>query len=180
MKAIQMSRFLSTLILTSLLAACASNNGLNVAAMEQAEIFNFRAPGGSVVASGQPTESQLSVASRAGVKHVISLRAPGEEVGFDESSVVQALGMEFHSIPVSGGAGVTPENAASLQQLLDRYGDEPILVHCASSNRVGALMALSAFADGQNADAAMAVGERWGLSSDGLKQVVNQNMNGNQ
>lgn len=179
MKAIQMSRFLGTLILTSLLVACASNSGLDVAALEQAEIFNFRAPGGSVVASGQPTADQLGVASRAGVKHVISLRAPGEEVGFDESSVVQSLGMQFHSIPVAGGAGVTPENAASLQQLLDRYSGEPILVHCASSNRVGALMALSAFADGESADDAMNEGIIWGLSSEGLQQVVRQNLTEN-
>ena len=179
MKAISITRLLSTLFLASLLAACASTGGLDVAAMEQAEIFNFRAPGGSVVASGQPTESQLGVASQAGVKHVISLRAPGEEVGFDESSVVESLGMEFHSIPVSGGAGVTAENAASLQQLLDRYSGEPILVHCASSNRVGALMALSAFADGQSADEAMNEGVRWGLSSEGLKRVVSENLSGN-
>ncbi|MDA0688395.1 MAG: sulfur transferase domain-containing protein [Proteobacteria bacterium] len=179
MKAIQMSRLLGTLILSSLLAACASNSGLDVAALEQAEIFNFRAPGGSVVASGQPTADQLGVASRAGVKHVISLRAPGEEVGFDESSIVQSLGMQFHSIPVAGAAGVTPENAASLQQLLDRYSGEPILVHCASSNRVGALMALSAFADGESAEDAMNEGIIWGLSSEGLQQVVRQNLTEN-
>jgi hypothetical protein len=40
------------------------------------------------------------------------------------------------------------------------------LVHCASSNRVGAMIALrAALVDGASADAALAEGRRWGLKS---------------
>lgn len=165
-----------SLILCSLLAACVSSNQLDVADLEGAEIFNFRAPAGNVVASGQPTPSQLGVAARAGVKHVINLRAPGEEINFDESGVVNSLGMQYHNIPVAGGAGVNEENAASLQALLDSFGGEPVLVHCASSNRVGALMALSANAGGASVDDAIAEGVRWGLSSERLTEVVRNNL----
>jgi hypothetical protein len=38
-------------------------------------------------------------------------------------------------------------------------------------------MALSAFADGENAEDAMETGIVWELSSEGLQQVVRQNLN---
>lgn len=166
-------------ILLVLFTACASNNSLDVAALQQAEINNFRSPSASVLSSGQPTVSQLGIASRAGVKHVITLRTAEEDSGFDEESVVESLGMDFHSIPVAGGGGVTAENAASLQQLLDRYSGEPILIHCATGNRVGALMALSAFANGDSVDAAIDEGARWGMTSERLQQLVRSNISSN-
>lgn len=166
-------------LLISLLAACATTNDLDIAAIRNAEITNFRAPAGEVLASGQPTVSQLGIAARSGVKHVINLRTPQEEVDFNEAEVVESLGMEYHSIPIAGGAGVTAENAASLQQLLNRLDGEPVLVHCASSNRVGALMALSAHADGASVEGAIAEGERWGMTSERLQELVRDNIGGN-
>lgn len=161
------------------LAACASNNSLDVAALEQAEITNLRTPSASVLSSGQPSLSQLGIASRAGIKHVINLRTADEDVEFDEESVVESLGMEYHSIPVAGGAGVNAENAASLQQLLDRFDGEPILIHCASGNRVGALMAISAFANGEDVEDAVTEGARWGMTSERLQELVRNNLGNN-
>ncbi|MCG8415394.1 MAG: protein tyrosine phosphatase family protein [Pseudomonadales bacterium] len=166
-------------LVLSFLAACATTNDLDIAAIRNAEITNFRAPDGEVLASGQPTVSQLGIAARSGVKHVINLRTAQEQVDFNEEDVVESLGMEYHSIPIAGGAGVTAENAASLQQLLDRLDGEPVLVHCASSNRVGALMALTAHADGASVTGAIAEGERWGLTSERLQQLVRDNLGGN-
>ncbi len=180
MKIHSIHKSITSLLLCGFLAACASSsNQLDMAALEGAEIFNFRAPEEKVLSSGQPTVSQLGIAARSGVKHVINLRAPGEQDEFDEAEVVESLGMEYYSIPVAGGAGVTPENAASLQALLERFEGEPVLVHCASGNRVGGLMALSAFADGANADSAIAEGQRWGLTSENLEAAVRRNISNN-
>ena len=147
-----------------------------MAALNNAEINNFRAPEGLVLSTGQPTVSQLGIASRAGVKHVINLRSPQEDVAFNESEVVESLGMDYHSIPVAGGAGVNAENAASLQRLLDRFDGEPVLIHCATGNRVGALMAMSAAANGANIETAIAEGARWGMTSERLQEVVRGNL----
>ncbi len=166
----------SCLLLCGALTACATTSELDMAAMENAEIFNFRSPEATVMSSGQPTVSQLGIAARAGVRHVINLRTPGEEVDFNESEVVESLGMEYYSIPVAGGAGVTAENAASLQALLDRFDGEPVLVHCASGNRVGGLFAMTAGAQGASVDAAVAEGTRWGLTSERLQEVVRENL----
>lgn len=138
---------------------------VNSAAIEQAEILNLRTPENGVFASGQPTQEQLQVLANSGVKHIISLR-PSSEIDWDEGAYVKSLGMEYHNIPVAGAGDVTSENAKKLDELLSSLNGQPTLVHCASSNRVGALRALSAGeSGGESADAAVATGKRWGLGS---------------
>lgn len=162
-----------------LLAACAAMSPLDMDALNSAEIFNFRAPESRVLSSGQPTEEQFRVMAAAGVKHIVNLRTPQEEIDFEERAVVESLGMTYYSIPVAGGAGVTEANASSLSQILADIGGDPVLVHCASGNRVGGLMAVRAFQGGAGLESAMAEGERWGMSSAGLKQAVRNNLSGN-
>ncbi|HAJ75358.1 MAG: sulfur transferase domain-containing protein [Gammaproteobacteria bacterium] len=162
-----------------LLASCASTPTLDLDAVRAAEIFNLRAPQGNVLSSGQPTEDQLQAVGNAGVRHVINLRTAREEVDFEEKAAVEALGMQYYSIPVGGAAGVTQENAQSLQQLLDSLGNDPVLVHCASGNRVGGLFAINAFANGSSLEAAMAEGARWGMASEGLTRAVRETLSGN-
>ena len=99
-----LAKYLFIAVASVLLAACASTPDFNLDAVQAAEINNFRAPDGATLSSGQPTEAQLGIAARAGVKHVINLRAPGEEVAFNESEVVESLGMDYYNIPVAGGA----------------------------------------------------------------------------
>jgi len=67
---------------------------------------------------------------------------------------------------VAGLAGVTKANATKLEDLLNSLGNVPVLVHCGSSNRVGALKTLASL-DGQDSaslEAAFAEGRRWGLT----------------
>src|SRR5699024_12708494 len=56
-------------------------------------------------------------------------------------------------------------NARKLDTLLDEHAAMPTLVHCASGNRVGALMALrAAWVQGKSKEEALAIGRRWGLT----------------
>lgn len=158
-----------------LLAACASNS-VDMAALENAQILNFRAPEANILSSGQPTEEQLAVMAAAGVRHVINLRTAGEEVDFNEQQAVEALGMTYHSVPVAGASGVNGSNAGAVLSILAAAGGEPVLVHCATGNRVGGLMAVSHYANSANLDAAMAEGERWGMTSERMQQAVRQQL----
>ncbi len=168
-----------SLIAVLLVAACASTSQLDLDALRAAEITNFRTPATNVLSSGQPTEAQIQVLASSGVRHVINLRTPQEAIDFEEQAAVEALGMEYYSIPVAGAGGVNAANAQSLQAILDSIGGEGVLVHCASGNRVGGLFALNAFASGSSLDAAMAEGSRWGLTSENLQQAVRQTLSGN-
>ena len=171
------------LILSSLFAliltACAGSAGFDLAALQNSDINNFRAPSGSTLSTGQPTEAQLGLAARAGVKHVINLRTAGEEVSFNEGEVVESLGMKYYSIPVAGGAGINADNASALSRILADIDGEPVIVHCATGNRVGGLMAFAALADGASVNEAMAEGERWGMTSERLQGMVRESLSGN-
>lgn len=149
----------------TLLASFAAAQQVDNAAIENAQIFNLSNPQANVFASGQPSQEQLQLLASSGVKHIINLR-PTSEQDWDEAAYVKSLGMEYHNIPVAGADGVTSENAQQLNDLLGSLDGQPLLVHCVSSNRVGALRALSAAqTNGAALESAIATGKSWGLTS---------------
>jgi protein tyrosine phosphatase (PTP) superfamily phosphohydrolase (DUF442 family) len=146
----------------------------NKTAITQLSIKNFANPEQSIFTGGQPSQEALTALAKAGVKHVINLRPMQEQeqsLDWNEVELVESLNMQYHSIPVAGAAGVTLENATALADLLKTLEGEQTFLHCASSNRVGALTALyEGAANEVNIDEAIAKGKRWGLSS--LEPVV--------
>lgn len=126
-----------------------------------------------MTASGQPDAAALEVFAESGYAAVIDLRGPDEERGFDQQAAVEDLGMDYINLPVVGRDGVSFDNAGKLSDILDRY-DAPVLVHCGSSNRVGALVALGASLDGAADDAALEAGREAGLTR--LEGVVRERL----
>ena len=128
-----------------------------------------------VVTSGQPDQESISELADAGYVAVIDLRGVDEDRGFDERAVVESAGMQYITLPVSGASGVTFENASLLDDILsDVQG--PVLLHCASGNRVGALLSLRAYMHGASAEEALELGNEAGLSSlsDTVKTLINE------
>lgn len=122
--------------------------------------------------AGQPTVEDLADAAAKGIRTVINLRGPEEPVAFDERAKVQQLGLGYVSLPIAGaqdlGRGTIETFARELQQAR-RVG--PVLIHCGSSNRVGAAIALQrGWLEGCNAREALASGRSAGLA--GLEPVV--------
>lgn len=119
-------------------------------------------PVDGITSAGQPDEAALRVFAESGYAAVIDLRTAGEDRGLDEQAVVEGLGMDYVQLPIGRG-GISFENAKALDQLISSY-DEPVLVHCGSANRVGALLALRSSLDGANDEAAIALGKTGGLT----------------
>ncbi len=129
-------------------------------------------PVDGITSAGQPDEAGFRVFAENGYAAVIDIRTDGEDRGLDEPAVVEALGMEYVSFPVGRG-DITVEKAAELDALLQQY-DEPVLVHCGSANRVGALFALQAFSETGDAELALEVGRQGGLT--GHEDIVKEAM----
>lgn len=118
--------------------------------------------------AGQPTAEQYAEFANHGVRHVVDLRPPQEaaRAGLNNAADVSAAGMAYYHIPIAGGEDLTREHVAALDTILQRIGDEPALLHCASGNRVGAMLALhAAWYQGQDVDAALEIGRAYGLTS---------------
>ena len=118
-------------------------------------------------AGGQPTAAQLAELALDGVRTVINLRGPAEIADYDEASEAARLGLRYVSLPVTGAADLDRERIRAFGRLLDdarRAGG--VLIHCATSNRVGAMVALDeVFNRGTALDAALERGRRAGLAA---------------
>lgn len=155
-------------------AVVASEQPVAIDGVNNANIKNFAAHNNLVFSAAQPSDAQFKQLSQAKVKHVINLRAADEQ-DWDEGALVNSLGMSYHAIPIAGAKDVNIENANQLASLLAKLNGEPVLVHCASSNRVGALMAISAHQQGADIESAIKTGKQWGMAS--LEPVVRKVMN---
>jgi uncharacterized protein (TIGR01244 family) len=114
--------------------------------------------------SAQPSAEALTKLPAAGVRTVINLRPASETPDLDEKSVVEKAGMAYRSLPIAGAAGLTRENVTAFDRLLSEAGEGKVLMHCASGNRVGAMMALRArWLQGKSAEEALAIGRSTGL-----------------
>jgi uncharacterized protein (TIGR01244 family) len=126
-----------------------------------------------VLVGGQPTEEQFRALARLGYGTVVNLRAPGEP-GNTDPQLMESLGMDYITLPISGPDSLSEENARELAAILGT-ADSPVVVHCASGNRVGALFALKAFyADGESPEASLALGRRAGMTR--LEPVIRQQL----
>jgi len=96
-----------------------------------------------LIVGGQPTVADLILMHGMGVTQVINLRPETEIIDFDEVSLLKELGMQYHLIPLTDITTFTKASAKQLQRVLDL--NEPCLLHCATGNRVGALIALQVF-----------------------------------
>jgi uncharacterized protein (TIGR01244 family) len=131
-------------------------------------------PVDGVTSSGQPDETAFEVFRDAGYVAVIDIRGEEEDRGMeDEQAVITRLGMDYVLMPVEGEEAINFENAAKLDELVASY-DGPVLVHCGSGNRVGALLALRKSLDGASDEEAFAYGKEGGLTR--LEDVVKEQL----
>jgi uncharacterized protein (TIGR01244 family) len=98
------------------------------------------------VATGQPTQEELEQLSQEGFRAVVNLRTAGEQNQAlspeAEGEVARAAGLGYAHIPVSPTGPQPGQVDAFRERLAELPG--PVLVHCASGKRSGALAILHA------------------------------------
>src|SRR5690606_17814774 len=146
-------------------SAMLSANGTELPA-----IAAVSSPAEGIVTAGRLAADDVERVREAGIRHVIDLTLDEETPDFDEAAAVRDTGMRYSNLPIQGASGLTPENVQAFDTLL-RESDRPVLVHCSSSNRVGAIAALrAAWMEGKTMEEAVEIGRAWGLS--GLEDEV--------
>lgn len=139
------------------------------------DIPNALIPKTDILTGGQPTPQQLEQAKQAGYRTIVNLRPPAEMNEWNEDDKARQLGFNYISIPVAGAAGLTAENTDKLHAVLENPANHPLIVHCASGNRVGALFALHAARyEGKTVEEAIRWGKTAGLT--GLEAEVRQHL----
>ncbi|WP_129649385.1 beta-lactamase hydrolase domain-containing protein [Peristeroidobacter agariperforans] len=129
-------------------------------------------PSPGIIAAGRLKPEDIAQLNDAGIEHVIDLTPDDETPDFDEANAVRSAGINYSNLPVRGAADLTRENAIAFDRMM-RNAKRPVLVHCASGNRVGAIAALrAAWLEGQSEEDAIAIGKTWGLK--GLEPEVRE------
>ncbi len=121
----------------SLAAALALASLAGAAGTETFGIPNASFPEPGVMAAGQPTGEQLQLLAEEGYKTVIDLRPAEEPHGFDEPEAARQNGLAYVNVPVS----LPTLDQATIDKFLEvmKKAEHPVLLHCGTSNRVGAL-----------------------------------------
>ena len=137
-------------------------------------VANAVSPEADIVSAGRVAPDDIARVREAGIQHVVDLTPDAETPDFDEAAAVHAAGLGYDNLPLAGARDLTHENVQAFDALL-RHADRPVLVHCASGNRVGAMAALrAAWVDGVPAEEAIAIGKAWGLT--GLEATVRERL----
>lgn len=96
-----------------------------------------------------------------GFATIVDLRGPDEGTA-PEKQAVEAAGLRYVNIPVTGG-GPTDAQVAEFARVVEGANNAPLLVHCASANRVGAMWTLYRVRQGAPASVALEEGRAAGL-----------------
>ncbi len=130
------------------------------------DLDNACLPEPGILAGGCPSDRDLARLKQAGVNTVLDLRETREWNGDDFAGRVKQAGLRFLQLPVSGLETV---DEGKTRQFWTYWNDaqlKPMLVHCASGNRVGAMLALAAYRHGKvNARDALKRGLAAGLKA---------------
>ena len=124
---------------------------------------------------GQPTSAAYAKAAASGFHAILSLRTAGEGIDLArERAQVESNKLRYFNIPVNG-ASPRAEQADEFLRLTRDKSNYPMLINCASANRVGAFMMILRVVDqGWSEDRALEEAIKIGLNSDGLKKFAKE------
>lgn len=172
------------LTLTTVTILSAASSALNLPQTErerlarieralQADVPRILCLSRSVATGGQPSEQAYGKLAANGFRSVLNLRATAEGVDLEkERALVEQAGMRYINIPVTG-KDPQPEQADEFIRVVKEKANHPMLVHCASANRVGAFMMIYRVVEqGWSEEEAQEEAVRIGLRSDGLKKFA--------
>jgi uncharacterized protein (TIGR01244 family) len=130
-------------LVIGVVVGCTTHSGPRVIATEKLEPYECGSMSklhtlGGVFLASQPQPADFEEARKAGIKTVMNLRHPDEIKAFNEEAVVIGLGLHYVNPSWNGPEELTDETFEALRVLL-KTAERPILLHCGSANRVGAV-----------------------------------------
>ncbi|MCH7870654.1 MAG: redoxin domain-containing protein [Planctomycetes bacterium] len=126
---------------------------------------------GDIYVSGVTTAAGLEALRARGVQTVLDLRLP-EQVEPDFAATVDNLGMNYLALPMQSAA-MTDDQAQAFLDAMRKYGGQPLLIHCKSGNRSGAMYGVYVGARRKlDVEAAMTRARQAGLRNDKLAEAV--------
>jgi len=144
--------------------------------MGPAEIPAYRVLSPALAVGGQPSPAVLARLPDLGFRTVINLRTAAEGAE-EEGALVREAGLRYVWVPITP-ATFSLEDVRRVEEALDVAGSGPVLLHCASSNRVGGVWAAIEARRGKSHEEAEEAGQGAGLRSPTMLEALRRVMNG--
>lgn len=151
--------FLYTFLIISS-AASATDKQVPFGSELQSSIKNYNRATSTLATSGTISTGGVKELAEKGFATIIDLRTENEGTA-EEKKNVESAGMSYINIPVTG-AGINHKQLAAFTKAIENK-PAPILVHCASGNRVGALWTTYRLSKGINSKIAFEEGRTAGM-----------------
>ncbi|VAX39762.1 hypothetical protein MNBD_PLANCTO02-31 [hydrothermal vent metagenome] len=120
---------------------------------------------GKTILCGQPKAADFAEAKKRGVKIILNVRTK-REVKWNEKAAAEKIGLEFYHVPFGGNQLLNDKVFEKILPLLANQKKKPLLFHCGSANRVGAVWAAHrALNDGLTIEQAFKEAKEVGLRS---------------
>ena len=117
-----------------------------------------------VATAGLLKDGAIPILKALGFATIVDLRSPAEGAGAEQQAAA-AAGLRYVNIPVTGGVP-TDAQVAEFARIVEDPNTAPLLVHCASANRVGAMWTLYRVRQGIPLAIALEEGRTAGLRPD--------------
>ena len=154
--------------LVLVLAACASSGNvgspLSEADLSILSLNNPQNAQGRVLTGGQPSPEDLAALKRFGLRRHYQLAHRERRHWLRRTGNGGRTGLHLCQYSGRHQNGLTAATASNLRSAVNQT-KAPVLLHCGSGNRVGAVYALGAYyLDGKSIEEALAVGRATGLT----------------
>lgn len=153
-------------VLALVLAGTAAAAGIP----ETLDAASYKRLSPSLAVSGRPSPEALAKLKESGFRTAIDLRQPSEGVAIAKEAV-EAQGLRFVSVPVSPDT-FSLDDVLKVEAVLKDQSAAPVLLYCASSNRVGGVVAVLESRRGRTKDEAIAEGKKAGLKSSSMVKAA--------
>ncbi len=155
-------KYLITLmtLVTILLAATAQASGRVPFGHQIIPVQNYSRATEQIAISGLIGDGGVKALASHGFKTIIDLRTANEGTA-DEKALVDIHGMNYINIPMTV-AGISEEQLAAFTKAMET-AQPPILIHCGSGNRAGAMWASYQIRKGVDPEVALTAGRKAGM-----------------
>lgn len=157
------------LFLFIFLSANADQHGVPFGDKVDATVVNYNRTTPAIATAGELKEGAIPQLARLGFSSIVDLRTPPEGVE-EEKTAAQRNSLRYINIPV----GKEPPSSAQIDQFrrwIDEPANRPVIVHCASANRVGTLWAMYRLTEGISLEEALMEGRTIGMKPEREDQV---------
>jgi uncharacterized protein (TIGR01244 family) len=138
--------------------------------VDPAQIPAYRLLRPGLAAAAQPSPEALARLGEMGFRTVVNLRTEKEGAP-TEAPAVEGQGLRYVWIPMTPDT-FSLADVEAVERVLDDPAAAPVLLHCASANRVGGVWAVLQARKGKGLEEALAAGREAGMHSPQMEAAV--------